>query len=108
MSEERMRTTESLTAVLEPDCYGGSSCDEIIHRWKCHADGDRESDYEKILTIDARIFPPGTMISVCEPICPRCEERRYPREDSTEEGPFFSRLCPCGFDWNGWVKNEYS
>lgn len=92
-----------------PDCYGGKTCDQIVPRWHCYADGDKDSDYQyEPLRLDARSFPPGTKITVTEPTCPDCGETRSLKFPAPKRGSLFMDKCSCGFDWNGWTLDQYS
>lgn len=104
-----MNRRETLTAEMKPDCYGGETCDQIRPRWYCYAAGDKQGDYEhEPMTLDARLFPPGTRISVEEPVCPDCGDAREPILPTPATGPVFGSKCRCGFDWEAWTLSEYS
>lgn len=95
--------------TMEPDVYGGKSCDKIVPRWKCFADGDKDSDHQTApLKLDARLFPPGTKITVTVPACPECGEPQALKYPTPKRGPVFVSKCRCGFDWDEWTRNEYS
>lgn len=102
--------TETTTAEMKPDCYGGKTCDQIVPRWWTYADGDKEDGYEyEPLRLDARTFPPGTKISISEPVCPGCGETRSPKFPRPKKGqPLYAGPCDCGFDWDAWVLGQYS
>lgn len=105
MAEIARRAT--MWATMEPDCYGGKTCDRVVPRWKCYADGDKDSDYDhKSLTLSPKTFPPGTEIVIREPTCPECGELREPLHLTGRNG--FKPKCRCGFDWNDWVLSQYS
>lgn len=94
---------------MQPDCYGGETCDQIEPRWRCYASGDKDSDHQsEPLSLDPSQFPPGTKITVSEPVCPKCDEVRSPKYPPAEDGPMFAAKCDCGFDWEAWTLNEYS
>lgn len=100
---------ESMWFTMSPDCYGGKSCDKIVPRWHCYADGDKDSDHQREpLKFDARRFPPGTKIIVQEPACPECMEVRSPIYPTPKRGPLFAPKCSCGFNWDEWTLNEFS
>jgi hypothetical protein len=91
---------QTMRAEMRPDCYGGETCDQIQPRWNAYAHGDKQDDYTREpLTLDAKHFPPGTMVIVQEPTCPECDELREPP---------FDKPCRCGFDWNAWTLSQYS
>lgn len=94
---------------MEPDCYGGKSCDQIIPQWHCYAEGDKDSDHQrKPLRLEARRFPPGTKIIIEEPVCPTCSQMRSPKYPTPKRGPLFSPKCDCGFDWDNWTLEQFS
>jgi len=100
---------ETMWFTMEPDVYGGKSCDKVIPRWHCYADGDKDSDHQREpLKLDPRSFPPGTKIIVVEPACPDCGEPRSIKYPMPKRGPRFVSKCRCGFDWDQWVLNQYS
>jgi hypothetical protein len=100
---------ETMRATMDPDMYGGKECDEMTPRWRCYAHGDKDSDHQQEpLTLDANMFPPGTIISVEEPVCPKCNETREPIYKDGKYLPGFAPKCRCGFDWDEWTANEYS
>lgn len=100
---------QTMRFTMEPDCYGGKTCDQVEPRWHCYADGDKDSDRQREpLTLDARRFPPGTKIIVTEPTCPTCGEPRSIKHPEPKNGPLFVAKCRCGFDWEEWTLNEYS
>lgn len=100
---------ETMWAEMKPDVYGGKNCDKIIPRWETHADGDMESDTTETVTLSARTFPPGTKITISEPLCPDCGIPRIPAFPTNKRNqPVFSGPCECGFDWDKWVLDQYS
>lgn len=107
MGELKLQPT--MWAAMKPDVYGGNNCDGVIPRWNCCADGDKGGDdFERVLKLDARSFPPGTKIVISEPRCPKCDEQREPKLQSIQRGPLYSGPCRCGFDWDAWVLDNYS
>lgn len=106
-TEPKLQAT--MWAEMKPDCYGGKDCDEIEPRWHTYADGDKDaSDQHEPLTLDARIFPPGTKVTIEEPHCPQCGEPRYQKFPPPKTGPLFDDKCECGFDWDEWTRNTYA
>lgn len=97
-----IKTRETMRATMAPDVYGGWSCDQVVPRWECYAEGDRGSDFEKVVTLDASTFPPGTKIVISEPLCPQCDELREPINGN------FIGPCRCGFDWDKWTSEQFS
>lgn len=109
MTKERIRYQNTQWAEMKPDVYGGKTCDQVIPRWECSAEGDMGGpDYECVLKIDARTFPPGTTIVISEPRCPKCDELREPKYPTPTRGTLYEGPCRCGFDWDGWVQDQYS
>lgn len=105
----RIKRRQSMRAEMKPDMYGGPEFDQMEPRWWTYAEGDKEGGFEhEPLTLDAKMFPPGTIISVEEPVCPKCEESREPNYKDGEYLPGFVPKCRCGFDWETWTGNEYS
>lgn len=104
-----IESRETIWFTMQPDCYGGKTCDQIVPKWHCYADGDKDSDYQyQPLLLDPRRFPPGTKIVVSEPVCPQCGDARSPKHPEPKRGPLFDPKCDCGFDWESWTLNEYS
>lgn len=100
---------ETMWFEQSPDCYGGKTRDQIVPRWHCYADGDKDSDHQREpLHLDARRFPPGTKIVVSEPTCPNCGETRPLKFPVPKRGAMFEDKCRCGFDWNEWTIHQYS
>lgn len=105
----KIRLRETMRAEMKPDVYAGPTCDQVEPRWWTYADGDKEGGYEhEPLALDAKLFPPGTVITVEEPVCPKCEEPREPNYKDGKYLPGFAAKCDCGFDWDNWVGEEYS
>lgn len=102
-------TREVMWAEMRPDCYGGEGCDEVVPGWSTYADGDKQGeDGEEVLTLAARTFPPGTRVTVEEPLCPQCGDLRCPKFPPPDDGPLYPDRCDCGFDWAAWTLERYS
>lgn len=100
---------ETMWAEQRPDCYGGGSCDQVEPQWRCYADGDMDADHTKEpLILDAKTFPPGTKVTVSEPVCPERSSLREVVFPTPDSGPQFKSKCGCGFDWRAWVLDQYS
>ena len=84
-------------AEMKPDVYGGKKLDKHIPMWESWADGDMESGTEKVVSLAAKHFPPGTKIVISEPECPKCHQV-----------PEMCKHSECDFDWKVWTENEYS
>lgn len=58
----------------EPDCYDGKNCDKQRPRWMTSypKEGDEEHGETLELAMDARRFPPGTIVTIEIPVCPEC------------------------------------
>jgi hypothetical protein len=104
-----IKLQETIRFHMDPDMYGGPECDQMVPRWHCYGVGDKDADHQhEPITLDARRFPPGTRISVKEPMCPQCEETRSPKYPEPATGPVFGDKCRCGFDWANWTANQYA
>jgi hypothetical protein len=100
---------QTMRAEMRPNCYGGKTCDKIVPRWNCYADGDKQDDnLTGAIKLDPRSFPPGATVVISEPICPKCGETRSHKFPPTKRGPRFEPKCDCGFDWEAWTLGEYS
>lgn len=108
MTEIERRETQ--WAVADPDVYSGPRCDRVRPRWYCWAAGDKGGgDYQfRSLGLDAKIFPPGTKVTIAEPLCPGCKELREPTLPWPKHPPFYAAKCRCGFDWEEWTRDEFS
>ncbi|KJS36097.1 MAG: hypothetical protein VR70_14510 [Rhodospirillaceae bacterium BRH_c57] len=94
-------------ATMEPDVYGGDTHDQIVPRWRIYADGDKDADHETgPLELLPSRFPPGTKVTVEEPVCPDCGALREPHWQDNEQT--YGGPCDCGFDWDGWVLDQFS
>jgi len=90
-----MEYFEIMRAEQKPDCYGGENCDELIPMWDAYAEGDKESEHSDAdIILKPKLFPPGTIVSVKIPCCPKCGVN--------------AEICECGFDWKDWAQNKYS
>lgn len=99
----------TMWAEMTPDVYGGPNFDEVTPRWKCWSAGDKgDAAQHATLELAARTFPPGTKITISEPLCPKCDEQREPIHPPPAEGPIFKGRCRCGFDWDAWVLDQFS
>ena len=91
-----------MSAELSPTVLG----EEIEFEWDMKTDGDFDSEKEKVLTLDAKQFPPGTRIIIEVPECPECS---LPSEYCFIGGFEPESECPdCDFDWKEWTLNKYS
>jgi hypothetical protein len=105
----QIKRRETMRAEMKPDLYAGLGCDEVAPRWWTYADGDKDGDFEhKPLALAAGLFPPGTTISIQEPVCPKCEETREPNYKDGKYLPGFKAKCRCGFDWDTWTGAQFS
>lgn len=95
-----------MRAEMSPDCYGGKTCDQIVPRWHGHCDGEDSEHFSEPIKLDARQFPPGTIVTVQEPTCPECGSHREP--DRSRRKWKFPDKCDCGFDWKTWTLEKYS
>lgn len=105
----KIKLQETLRFHMDPDMYDGPECNQMRPRWYGYAEGDMDGDHQDdAIVLHPRRFPPGTRISVKEPVCPKCDEPREPILPEPETGSCFPDKCRCGFDWSEWVANEYS
>jgi hypothetical protein len=96
-------------AEMKPDVYAGDSCDQVEPRWEVSSEGDMGgSDTLETVELDARTFPPGTKITIEEPVCPQCGDLPEPIFPIPEGGPLYAGPCSCGFDWDAWTRDQYS
>ena len=100
MIEERVTKTykpeynHRTWAELKIDCYDGEKQDKHRKYWEAQTDGDMQSEVLDNIDFPSNLYPAGTKITVEIPSCPECYED--------------SDLCSCGFDWHGWVEDNYS
>jgi hypothetical protein len=113
---------ERQTFRQEPDCYDGKECNGHRPRWMTSypKEGDEEDGETLKLEMDARLWPPGTRVTIEVPACPKCGEpsdfaaKTRLRKDS--EGVYQSveirhrkwPNCRCGFSWRKWVEENFS
>ena len=70
---------------MMPDYYGGENFDEHIPQW-LDCTGDKQDDtIGNPIPFDPKDYPPGTKITVEEPVCPKCGD--------------VYKNCKCDFDW---------
>jgi hypothetical protein len=89
---------KTMWAEMSPDMYDGDTCDQVRPRWHEFCGGDVDLDYSDTLKLAAKNFPPGTMMLILEPECPKCHQ--IPEICHGDE-------C-CDFDWDSWVADRYS
>lgn len=99
----------TMWAEMKPDCYAGPNYDKVKPQWEVYADGDMDCGTETTVRLSARTFPPGTKITIEEPLCPNCGELREPKNPGRGAAVVvYGGPCRCGFDWDEWVLNQYS
>ena len=112
MGKKHLKTI--MRAEVRADCYTGETCDQVRNYFNLYGDGDKESDDSREdLHIRLADLPAGAVVLVQYPCCPKCG---IPREDKFERvgnGPqhivgHAAKCGFCGFDWDGWVLDEYS
>ena len=96
MSNLERHTT--LWAEMKPDIYAGENFDEVKPMFECQAEGDMSADTTDTIVINASQYPPGTVILVQEPCCPKCMQ--VPEMCRATES--------CDFDWDNWCEEQYS
>ena len=104
-----MKYKTILSAEMKPYVYGGARSDEHWPMWHVlHEDDTDEDTDDRIITLYPGTFPPGTIVTVQEPVCPKCKSRPYfdmkwkclDDESCDDES--------CDFDWYEWAAEEYS
>lgn len=99
---------ETMWAEMKPDTYAGPKCDKVKPRWECYAAGDMDSGVETVVRLHANVFPPGTKITISEPLCPKCGELREPAHPGRGAAVVvYKGPCRCGFDWDRWTLERY-
>ena len=90
---------ETQSAEMHPDVYAGEDFNDVRPDWHCFAEGDKEGpdSIGDVLNLDAKFFPPGTVVSVKEPLCPVCDGFWIDCKDSD-----------CSFDWDEYARDRYS
>ena len=97
----KWETSDAVSVEMSPDVYGGENCDEVVPRWAITGRSG-SPDHEDTIEMDAKHFPPGTMVEVSEPICPVCDHpARYKDTDGICLG------CK-KWNWNEWMQDRYS
>ena len=87
---------------MKPDVYGGRKLDEHIPMWNSYANGDMgDETSHKPLVFNPKDYPPGTIIEVKSPMCPKCGEVYENCMVRGHEGD-------CDFDWKQWAEDKYS
>lgn len=104
---EGMRYRETMRATQAPDVYAGASCGEHEDRWVGSAEGDKDGDgpIGPLIELAANTFPPGTIVKVEEPECPRCGS--VPA-GGPPRGGHRKWECDCAFDWKAWAEEQFS
>lgn len=94
---------ETMRARQAPYVYAGKKCDQHRPRWVGCAEGDKDGDGDIGATIKlaAKTFPPGTVMRIEEPLCPKCRSVPYDMGNGRWE-------CDCDFDWREWASCEFS
>ncbi len=106
---------DTMRTEMKPDCYGGRSFSELRPRWWGYCEGDKEGDFTVDLKLASDTFPPGTVVIVQEPECPKCHEvpsrSLEKRSFKTENGDTVTEhhwSCGCDFDWRSFALDNYS
>ncbi|UWS09851.1 hypothetical protein K4K98_11030 [Phaeobacter inhibens] len=104
-----MTRRETMRAEMVPDVYADQNCDQHEPRWMGSTEGDIDSGgdvgIDGVILLDAKIFPPGTKITVSEPECPDCGT--VPTLQSTHPAEQIWQ-CECDHDWRAWANTEFS
>lgn len=100
---------ETMRAEMAPDVNSGPNCDDHDPRWIGSADGDMDGPGEVgiggNITLSAMIFPPGTTITVSEPVCPNCGTVPHLMSTWPEQQVW---ECECDFDWRAFATDRYA
>lgn len=98
-----MEYRETMRAKQSPDVYAGPECDQHLPQWVGSAVGDKDVDGEigPALQLEASTFPPGTIVTIKEPVCPHC--RSVPMRDGSDRWS-----CDRDFDWRAWAEETFS
>ena len=89
---------------MRPNCYGGEKCDKHIPQWWGYFVGDKQDDTVKEpIILSPENFPPGTKVTIEEPICPKCGEIYT---NCMVRG--YNMPTECDFDWVKWTEEQYS
>lgn len=93
---------------MEPDMYSGPRGDKARPRWMTSypKEGVQEDGETLELMIEAKSVPPGTIISIQIPECPRCGEIAT-QNTPNKPGRNWPK-CRCGFSWSRWAKEQYA
>lgn len=99
-----MKRRETMHAVQAPDVYAGDGCDEHEAQWSGCAAGDKDGEgvIGKTISLNADTFPPGTRISISEPVCPICEA--VPSRSRVSD----NWSCECDFNWRDFAADHFS
>ena len=97
-----MEYREIMRAEMAPDVYDGPTCDGIRPRWVGSAEGDKDGPDEVgkdgTILFSAKTFPPGAVVTVSLPVCPKCGET----------ADHIQWQCGCDFDWREFALDNYS
>jgi len=103
---DKLDRKEVQWAELRLDMYDGPNCDQKRPEWHGYAVGDKDGhSVSGNIILNPKTFPPGTRVSIEEPICPKCRE---PRHFADINFSAFIDKCDCGFDWQAWEEGEFS
>jgi hypothetical protein len=97
-----MKYSEIERHEMQPDIYGGDKCDEHIPMWNsyCYGDMGEDTSFDPLI-FDPKLYPPGTIIEVKTPCCPKCGE-------VFENCIIRGQPGSCDFDWKKWTEERYS
>lgn len=111
---DTIKRRETMRATMAPDVYSGPDCDQHTPRWIGSADGDMDGDGEVgtdgTIRFAAHNFPPGTVITVSKPECPKCGCIPQDIGDQPDERGNWSAKweCECDFDWRAFTEDRFS
>ena len=106
MLDEVIQYSGEFYAEMKPDVYGGPNFDQHIPDWEAWAEGDKDSpgSMGPELVMYAKVWPPGTKITVEVPCCPSCGMPASINSSTMAMNEF----CICGFNWKEWAEDRYS
>jgi hypothetical protein len=99
-----MEYRETMEAMQKPDVFDGPNHDQHRPQWVGETEGGRDGSeaIEGNIELAPHTFPPGTKVSICEPVCPDCDEV------PTLSGQSGEWKCGCDFDWKQWAEEQFS
>jgi hypothetical protein len=91
---EDLEMHQVMWAEMSPDIYEEGTPGQ----WHSQCEGDMDSDHIEQISLDAKDYPPGAVVKVYLPCCPRCNQDA--EMCASDEG--------CDFNWQVWAECKYS